>query len=571
MANEHEPYRLPWQRARVARPRRPFALASAFALGVCALGSPAAAQPGDANAVAGDPGVPLDPDAGGPLVAPRPTSTLPPELVLPASDEAARAQSLSAVRRFADAALAFEALWNQTRDPRFLYHAAIAWANAGRHGLAALHLRNVLLTMSLSDPVREQLMQRFAAEKARAVTVTLRLHPGPEGTTRELPSDLISRTKVVIETIDPGLAGSPFRLTIDPQQLHEIYLDPGTYDVLVEVHGYRPQRHRWVLKAAAEPTAAWDLFLEPERVVVDLRIKPEKAFRGRKQRRSLKLTQSGVSEPMVVERDDIDPSETVVLTPGAWNFRIDTPRYYTDYNVQITPQTRNLDVYLNKRSADAPRFDRRRKALLSAGIFMSASYITGIGLILGGTARENRIEEGYTEALVDLGVDLESEEPLDDATVAAAEELVPTAEYHKDLRVAANLQTAGVVTAFAGIGALIGSIPAFTGSKRRFGYINLGVSAAMLGGGIAWMTAYAAKSDALLSPTDPAERVTDEEFSALVGHRLGAGFLLGVGGGLFVETTLVFLIDRRRRRRYGYGAAPLLGPGLAGASFQGRF
>ena len=85
------------------------------------------------------------------------------------------------------------------------------------------------------------------------------------------------------------------------------------------------------------------------------------------------------------------------------------------------------------------------------------------------------------------------------------------------------------------------------------------------------MTAYAAKSDALLSPTDPAERVTDEEFSALVGHRLGAGFLLGVGGGLFVETTLVFLIDRRRRRRYGYGAAPLLGPGLAGASFQGRF
>ena len=128
-----------------------------------------------------------------------------------------------------------------------------------------------------------------------------------------------------------------------------------------------------------------------------------------------------------------------------------------------------------------------------------------------------------------------------------------------------------MVTAFAGIGALIGSIPAFTGSKRRFGYINLGVSAAMLGGGIAWMTAYAAKSDALLSPTDPAERVTDEEFSALVGHRLGAGFLLGVGGGLFVETTLVFLIDRRRRRRYGYGAAPLLGPGLAGASFQGRF
>ena len=45
--------------------------------------------------------------------------------------------------------------------------------------------------------------------------------------------------------------------------------------------------------------------------------------------------------------------------------------------------------------------------------------------------------------------------------------------------------------------------------------------------------------------------------------------LLGVGGGLLVESLLALVIDRRRHR-INYTAA-LYGPGLAGASLRGRF
>ncbi|MEZ4383897.1 MAG: hypothetical protein R3A79_21375 [Nannocystaceae bacterium] len=560
MAMHEEPDRSPPPRARPLRLRL---LGVAALVAAVALPSSARAQPIDPSAPVRDPDseAPRDPDAGGPLVAPRATSTVPAELALPASPEAARAQSLSAVRRFAEAAAAFDALAEQTQDPRFLFHAALAWTGAGRHGAAALDLQRLLERVGLSQPVRADVEARIADAQARSIAVHMRLHPGPVGTT-DPPLGRLASAPIRVEAVDTGMVTQTTSATI--------YLDPGAYEVTVAAEGYRPLRRRLLLPATGQAEATWDLYLEPIRVVVDLRIRPEKALRGRAKRRSLQLTRSGGDAMMVVTRDDIGASETVVLTPATWNLRVETPHYTTDRNVHITEQTRNLDVYLSKRSESAPRFVRRRKALLTAGIYTATTYVAGIGLILGGTARQNNAVERYEEALSDLGVDPESDAPLDDATLAAANALVPTVEYHDRLRSASSLQTAGVVTAMSGIGALVAAIPAFTGSRRRFGYINFGVGAAMLGGGVGWMVLYARRSDALFAPRDPAERVTKDELSGLVGPRLGAGTLLGIGGGLFVESALVLLIDRRRRLQ-GYAAAPLFGPGLAGASLQGRF
>ncbi len=531
----------------------------AYSLG---LGGIASARAGTPEPIVGtDATIVTDPQSD-PQNDPQPLSQQASELNLPPGPEVARAQSLLVVRRFAEAARLFEALARDRvpSDPRFLYHAGLARMNARQFGLAAYDLRRFLEKATLPGPLRAEIAARQdqACAYAGRVYITITAAGSP------LPPSALQEHPLILEAT---LQGERHRREIQNLAAPALCLDPGNYTLKLRVPGYVPLD---ILreKLIGPESTAWQLSLVPEKVVVDLRLSPEKALR-RSRRSTLTLTDQSHPGSAPIIREAPSAMTTVVLTPGPWRAQVETKRYIADQMLVIHPETRSLDLPLHKRDADSPRFQRNRRALLVAAFYFPISYITGLGLILGGQARERNVEDSYRDFLTEAGLDPDL--PVEDPEIlAAAEEAVPTAEYHQKLRTAAGLQTAGVALAMNGLTVTVSALPKLLGSKRRVGYIMLGSGAAILAGGAVWMNFYNNKQDELLSPTDPTMRVTKEQFGDIFGHRFGSGMLIGVGSGLLVGSTLSLLLDRRERRR-NYSATPFGGRGLVGISLLGDF
>jgi len=545
---------------RAARTGLAFSLA--YSLG---LGGIASAQAGTPDPIAGEGvAIPIDPDRETQGLPP-PLKQIPAELALPPGPEVARAQSLLMMRRYAEAARLFETLAHDRvpHDPRFLYHAGLARMGADQPGLAAFHLRNFLDQVTLPDALRIEVANRLGDACGQAAAqVHITVSTG-DGESTPLAPNALEQHPLVIESTRHG---ERHRRVIKDPAAHAICLDPGAYDLEIRVPGYYPLNVRRELSAASTPIT-WQLSLEPQKIVVDLRLSPEKALR-RSRRSTLKLTDQSHPGSAQIIREGPTAMTTVVLTPGPWRAEVNTRRYIGDQVFVVSPQTRSLDLPLHKRDADSPRFHKTRKALMTMAVYFPLSYVTGLGFLLGGQAKATKNFDAYKDFLSEAGLDPDL--PVDDPEViAAAEEALPTAEYHQKLRTASALQATGIAFAINGITATVSTLPQFLGSKRRVGYIMLGTGAATVAGGAVWMNFYNNKQDKLLSPTDPAMRVTKAELNDISGHRLGSGMILGAGCGMIIGSALGLLLERRERRRYS--ATPFGGPGLVSFSLQGVF
>jgi hypothetical protein len=269
----------------------------------------------------------------------------------------------------------------------------------------------------------------------------------------------------------------------------------------------------------------------------------------------------------------MSPTLRMIVTSGTWRLEVDTTRYQARQDLTLTPQSGPIDVLLSKRPrSDAPRFNRDRKFALGVLAGFGFSYLVGIGLILGGSSRENRVEKRNNELLTAEGLDPEQDISPDPAALARIEAAYATADYHRDLRISSGLGMAGVQISIGGLGAAVAVIPVVLGARKRAGYIELGVGAAFLAGGSVWLAAYLKNRATALAPD--ARRITKSEVDDLNLRQLGASMLTSLGVGLVTFSALALIVDAARRRkadRRRFTLEPAPGPGQVGGSLRARF
>jgi len=529
-------------------------------------GSASDPSPGSVSSPADEEAPPAFQDRG-PVSAPAPVSTLAPELSLPQGPEAARAQSLFAVGRYVEAAVVFEAqaAKSSPTDRRFLYHASLARAKAGQHGRAAEHLRLVLRAGTLSPSLRGELGALMELSCGRASRVQLRV---TESTSAGLvaPPEL-ERGTLSLESSSTLAGDAPYRTTLSLGNTAELCLDPGAYALELIVPGYYPLRLRRVVdaRAVARP---WDFAVEAHKVLVDLRVFPERALRRGLGTLTLRRSDRPGYAPLVFE--EIEPTTTVALPVGTWSAEAKARRYSGQRTITVVPSSSGADISMNKRRAESSKFRGLRGAVGPVVGYFGLGYAGGLGLLLGGSSGQGKRESEYEDFLTEAGVDPDGGEPLSPELVAAAEAAIPTAEYHRGLRRSVRLQTAGVTLGMHSLGFIASTLPMLTRGKKRSSYILVGVGGAVLAGGVGWMSVYAAKERELLGSDLPEDRVGGDELNELLRHRLGAGMLIGAGSGMVIGSALILTIARVRTRR-SLAAAPVLGPGFGGVSVQGRF
>ncbi len=534
---------------------RPASLALALALAV-----PLAPPTAHAQA----PAYPTDPDRdppplGSPLAVER---EYPAELVLPPVAALLQAERLARSGQHLEAALLLESQWAATGDLRIGYHAARARARAGHHALALRHYQRLLEPGStLSAIARDHVTAQIASERAQARTVRLRLVEAVPGSVVDLPAEALAGARITLE-IARGV-------DLPPEPLGPgtpLALDVGVWAFRLEVPGYLPLAGQLTIDGTTEPPLQ-TLELVRRPVDVLLRFSPARAGRGT----LLRLTATDRYPPPILEHQVKGPTHQVTMTAGAWEITASHGRYSANQRVTILPQQGPIDVALIK-SADPPRFTRDKKLMFGVMGGFITSYLVGLGLILGGSARDTRIEDRNNALLEAEGLDPKKNARPDPAALARIEAAYPTREYHRDLLGVSNLTTSGVHVAIAGVGAALSVLPVALGARKRVAYIELGVGAALLGGGATWLTAFLNRRAGLLAPD--ARRVTNSEFDDLSGAQLGASMLTGAGIGIVTFSTVGLIVDAARRRkaeRRRFTLEPGPGPGHVGAGLRARF
>ncbi len=128
----------------------------------------------------------------------------------------------------------------------------------------------------------------------------------------------------------------PYRWTLGLGSAAEVCLDPGAYMVDLEIPGYYPLRLRRVVDAGAE-AQRWDFAVEPHRVLMDLRVLPEKALRRGRGSLSLRRSDRAGDDPLVFEA--IEPTTTVALPVGTWSAEAKAPRYSGQRTITVVPSS----------------------------------------------------------------------------------------------------------------------------------------------------------------------------------------------------------------------------------------
>jgi hypothetical protein len=242
----------------------------------------------------------------------------------------------------------------------------------------------------------------------------------------------------------------------------------------------------------------------------------------------------------------------------------------------VTPGMGPIDVHLQRRAAGAtaPKFTRNPGLL--AGLLLAAGLHVAIGgtMTILGTGRWGRAVRRNEGLLFDGLLDAASAEPSSPTGLELVEAAYPTADYHRDLGRAMNLELAGTAALAGGLGAMFAALPVAGRERRRIAWISTGVGVVMTAGGAVWLAAHLDKREARLAESEPARRVTSSDLRPLGAAQTGAALLTGLGIGLVVYPCIALLSDTVRQSRERHDRArvtPYMSPGQAGLVFHGRF
>lgn len=511
----------------------------------------------------------LPPDERGPLTPVDDTQT---ELVLPPVSAALNARRLAAAGRDAEAAAALEALAAQLGDLRFLYHAGLARGRAGDHAFAARLLALWLeRSPGASEAARAYVASKLAAERAALVWVPIDLVEGPGGTPQPIPAEQRVAARIAVERLSPHGTPVPGVQWDEPTPFGgSLGLDPGQWRLRIEVPGYTPVAH----VGTATPNVRWQVFVQRRQVAVDLRFSPPKALRAAK----LVLRSTDNPTLTALERRLDGPTQTLVLPIGAYHVDVLARRHEAAQDFVIGPEPGPVDVVLKPRSGTGldEKLTLDKKPLIAVLSLFAIDFYTGVGLLLGAINVESKTKERDDTAREDAGVDPDSTAPLDPAAYDAVEAAFPTAEYHRRLALGSNLNASGVVVAMSGLGVMLSLLPVMLRKTKRQLMIPLGVGAVTLASGASWLAVTVRDQRSMLEPATIDHRTDRHAFARLVGPRLAAGMLTGVGIGM-VAFPVGYLIGRAAAKRRAsrkalrVDVAPLAAPGQAGLVLGGRF
>lgn len=496
-------------------------------------------------------------------------SEMPAALVLPEIPATDEARSLARAGRHAEAAERLVAAFQATGDDRMLYHAGLEYAVAGQHARALHRFLQLLERSAASDPaLRQHVEGLVSVEKTRISTVRLRLIDGRSG--QPMPPQVLARTHVSARPLTPGAPASA-TITLSGYNNEPMWLEPGPWLVQIRPPGYRPvELRRSAMFGLGEDT--WEVVTVPEQVAVALNLTPARVLRGATLR--LSPTDGAPVQPIErpVERGDV----RLVLTGGSWQVDVNARRHEAHVPFMVSPGMAPVVVRM-QRTATRPRgrkFERNEPLEISLGATVLTELLVGAGLGFAGAVKRGRRHDRNEELLQGALVDDASGDADGKPGLEQVESVYPTARYHRDITLAMNLETAGIVVLTSALGTAIPGLTVSARARHRAVYIELGVGAALLAGGAAWMSAVLRERAALLGPDEPTARVTQTELRPLTAHNLGASTLTGLGIGLTATSLVVLLSEatkRRRERRRQTSAAPLAAPGFAGFVLRGNF
>lgn len=400
---------------------------------------------------------------------------------------------------------------------------------------------------------------------ARTATA-VRLRIVDRRTGQPLPPHVLARTTVTARSLSPTATGASERV-LNGYDGGPLWLDPGPWSVQVRPPGFRPvELRRSPLWGAGEET--WDIAVVPEQIAVTLRVSPSRALR----RATLRLTPTGGSPTPPIERPLDRAEQTIVLTGGPWQLDVTARRHEGHLPFFVTSSMPPVHLRLHRKPRPRGRaFERDDKLMAGVGMALFAQLTVGAGLALAGGVKHERAHDRNEALLLDALVDDATGDADGKPGLEQVEATYSTARYHGDIARGMNFEAAGVAVIMSGAAALIPAVTVASRARLRLGFIELGVGAAMLGGGAAWLATALHARNERLAHDHPTERVRQTDLRPLVGHNLGASILTGLGAGLTLFSAVALANDARKHRRSRMGAAPLAAPGLAGVLVRGRF
>lgn len=158
-------------------------------------------------------------------------------------------------QRFDAAALEFEGLWQEFREPRFLFNAAVSRVGARHHAHAVAYLSEYLGTAGLAadDRAEAEAQRKASLRETVGVRVTI-----------EAPADLaaiefaVQHVQKLASDIRPPLRFAAEQAS-GTQRARVVDLDPGEWKVRVELPGYEVAEEIVRVDSGAQPIVALSL------------------------------------------------------------------------------------------------------------------------------------------------------------------------------------------------------------------------------------------------------------------------------------------------------------------------
>ena len=165
------------------------------------------------------------------------------------------------------------------------------------------------------------------------------------------------------------------------------------------------------LIGAPGPAHAQGPMTAAERVrpaLVDLRFAPERLLGGA----TLRITPTDPGLGAAISRQIVGPTMTLSLPPGSYSLEVVARRHEARMELIVTPGMRPVEVQLRRRSrANAPEFRGDSRLINGLGGAAVIQLLTGAGLLIAGTVREDASIRRNEALLLDALVDAAEPEP----------------------------------------------------------------------------------------------------------------------------------------------------------------
>lgn len=247
------------------------------------------------------------------------------------------------------------------------------------------------------------------------------------------------------------------------------------------------------------------------------------------------------------------------VEPGEWEVAVEAPgyqRHVERLTIGAQPSTRvGLALVPVPTAVAAPtepaapavegpapapeRVPRRTRIRLSAGLLLPGVpiFMAGLAVAIHGANVYARVDE--------------------------------TKQVNADLLPAVRLRAAGLGMMGAAVGLFATGLTAEYDVKPWLWLTELGVGAATLIGGSAWMAVSTLRWNS--NQLHQMVCTNNEGVDCFTAHRLAAGFVLGLGSGLVFGATTGLIVRAAHRKPPRVGLAPAFGAGHGGLSLHGRF